>query len=139
MKTIIHRSTLILIACLLASCAGSTSSRVLSNTLSGAGGAIIGNKLSDGDIGWTAAGAAAGILTSESIQHLGNKKNQKAYGTGYDKGRSDAVKQQYWLMVDAQSQEATDAEFTFYQIPAPAHEAAGTSLLPSLQTLRIQD
>lgn len=139
MKTIIYPSTLILIACLLASCAGSNSSRILTNTLSGAGGAIIGNKLSDGDIGWTAAGAAAGILTSEGIQHLGNKKNQKAYGTGYDKGRSDAVKQQYWLMVDAQSQESSNAEFTFYQIPVPEHQAVGTSLLPSLQSLRIQD
>jgi len=135
MKTILTKITLCFAITLLASCAGSN--RLLTNTISGAGGALIGHKLSDGDTGWTAAGAAAGILTNEGIQRFNDQKIKKTYDTGYDKGRSDAVKQQYWMMVNAQNDE--ESSFTFYNLPVPAHEAEGTSLLPSLQTLRIQD
>ena len=137
MKPFIQNISLCLSLTLLASCANSN--RLLTNTLSGAGGALLAHELSDGNAGWTAAGAAAGVLTNEGIQHFNDKKTKKAYDTGYDKGRSDAVKQQYWLMVNAHSQEDSLADFTFYNIPVPAHEAAGASLLPSIQTLRIQD
>lgn len=137
MKTFIPKITLCLSVTLLASCAGSN--RLLTNTLSATGGAILGNELSDGNAGWTVAGAAAGVLTNEGIHHFNDKKTKKAYGTGYDKGRSDAVKQQYWMMVNAQSQEESTSQFSFYNIPVPSHEADGASLLPSLHTLRIQD
>ena len=137
MKTIITKISLCLSVSLFASCAGSND--ILSNTLSAAGGAIIGNQLSDGNDGWTAAGAAAGILLNEGVQHSNKKKTKQIYKIGYDKGRSDAVKQQYWMMVKAQSQDVSTTDFTFYNIPVPTHEAEGASLLPSLQTLRIQD
>ena len=46
--------------------------------------------------------AAAGTLIGEGLYYANGKLNDRAYHTGYDKGRSDAVKQQYWLYVAMQ-------------------------------------
>lgn len=131
--------TLALPCALLASCANPTTERVIADSLGGAAGAIIGHKTSNGDKGWTAAGAAGGVLISEGIQHLGNKKAKKAYDTGYDKGRSDAVRQQYWMMVDDQKSDPQSDAFSFYEFPIPGHQSAGATILPSLRTLRINE
>lgn len=63
----------------------------------GAGGAYLGYELSDGNPIATTAGAAGGVLLSEGMHYLAKKETTKAYASGYDKGKSDAVKQQYWL------------------------------------------
>ncbi|MGE9268101.1 MAG: hypothetical protein ACQKBY_08385 [Verrucomicrobiales bacterium] len=97
------------------------------------------HQASGGKAGWTAAGAAGGVLLSEGVQHLGNKQSKKAYEDGYDQGRSDAVRQQYWMMVDEQSAHLETENFSFYQFPVPEHDAAGTTMLPSLRTLRIHE
>src|ERR1039458_1670051 len=51
------------------------------------------------DPGITAAGAAGGVLLSEGGFYLAGKASDNAYTTGYEKGRSDAVRQQYWIQV----------------------------------------
>lgn len=123
----------------LASCANQSTERILADSFGGATGAVIAHKASDGNAGWTAAGAAGGVLISEGIQHLGTKKTKKAYEDGYDKGRSDAVRQKYWMMVDDQKSDPSTEAFSFYEFPVPAHESDGAMILPSLRTLRINE
>lgn len=134
MKILIFFSPLFLI-----SCANTESSRLLAGSLAGASGAVLGHEFGDGKPAWIAAGAGAGVLASEAIQHSSKKKAQASYDQGYDKGRSDAVKQQYWMMVDAQKGSPEDTSFSFYEIPIPGMTSAGATLLPSMQTIRLQD
>jgi len=136
MKTIV---ILALPCAFLVSCANKTTERIIADSLGGATGAIVAHKASNGSSGWTAAGAAGGVLISEGIQHVGNKKAKKAYDTGYDKGRSDAVRQQYWMMVDEQKSDPASDAFSFYEFPVPAHTSDGATILPSLRTLRINE
>jgi len=68
----------------------------------GAGGAYLGHELSNGDPLATAAGAAGGMLLSDGLRCAAGKQAEKAYATGYDKGKSDAVMQQYSLYVSMQ-------------------------------------
>jgi uncharacterized protein YcfJ len=132
----------ILGTCLLVSCGGTQDQpvrRALTHSLTGVGGAVIGHELGEGKAGWTAAGAGAGVLASEALAQQADKKAEATYRTGYDKGRSDAVKQQYWLMVDSQRENSGTASFSFYDIRVPAHEQDGALLLPTTRTLLIQD
>jgi len=55
----------------------------------GVGGAYLGNEISNGDPLATAAGAAWGVVVSETLQYAARKQAEKAYATGYVKGKSD--------------------------------------------------
>jgi hypothetical protein len=99
--TFIRIAALAVIIGLFAGCAAT---RPIGDTVLGAGGAYLGHELSDGNPIATAAGAAGGVLLSEGMHYLAKKETQKAYAAGYDKGKSDAVKQQYWLYVSLQRQ-----------------------------------
>lgn len=90
---------LTLIACLFAGCA---TTRPVSDVALGAGGACPGDELSNGDPLATAAGAAGGVIAIETLHCAERKQSEKAYATGYDKDKSDAVKQHYWLYVSMQ-------------------------------------
>src|SRR5207244_8786054 len=68
------------------------------------GGAYLGRKLSNGDPLATAAGAAGGGGMSETLHYAARNQADKAYATGYDKCKSDSVKQQYWFYVSMQRQ-----------------------------------
>ena len=83
---------------------GCSSTRVIGDAAGGAAGALIGHSVSDGNLAATAAGAAGGILLSEGLHFAARKQSDRAFAEGYDKGRSDAVKQQYWLYVGLQKQ-----------------------------------
>jgi len=111
MKTIL---SLTLPCTLLLSCVNQPAGRIIADSLGGAVGAVIAHEASDGSPEWTATGAAGGVLISEGIQRLGNKKAKKAYDDGYDKGRSDAVRQQYWMMVDDQRSDPATNAFSRY-------------------------
>src|SRR5882672_4362171 len=81
---------------------GCSATRSVSDVVLSAGGAAIGGQLSHGKPGAIAGGAATGVLLSEGLHYAAGKEASKQYQNGYDKGRSDAVKQQYWLYVDQQ-------------------------------------
>src|SRR5207249_11549381 len=53
---------------MLTSCAGVSPTRIIGDTVGAAGGALIGNKLSNGNPLITAASAGGGVLLSESLQ-----------------------------------------------------------------------
>ena len=87
----------------------------------------------------TAAGAGAGVLVSETLNYASNSAAEKARKDGYYKGRSDAVKQQYWIMVNQQrSAQQANQDIALYEIPIPEQEIDGV-IQPTTRVLRIQE
>jgi hypothetical protein len=124
---------------LLAGCAGTT--RLVTDTVAAGVGAFTANKLSNGNPFITAAGGAGGVLLGETLNYANDNNAKKAYATGFDKGRSDAVKAQYWVMVN-QQKAAQGHEFesiSLYDIPVPEQQIDGVILKPTTKTLRIEE
>ena len=125
---------------LLEGCAGTT--RVLTDTVGAGIGAIAGNKLGKGDALITAAGAGAGVLLGETLNFASDSHARKAYAEGFDKGRSDAVKQQYWVMVSQQKAEegkSLEENISLFEIPVPEQRIDGVILKPTTKILRIEE
>jgi hypothetical protein len=119
--------------------AGCAASRPVSDAALGAGGAYAGYELSGGSPVGAVAGAAGGVLVSEGAQYGVRKEASKSYQTGYEKGRSDAVKQQYWLQVEQQKKPQCDPNVRFYEIPIPEQTIDGAVLQPTTKYLRIEE
>lgn len=134
-----------LIALLFASfsligCAGTT--RVVTDTLGAGVGGFAANKLSHGNPLITAAGAAGGVLVGETLNYANDNHAKKTYAEGFDKGRSDAVKQQYWVMVNQQKAgegNGVDEKISLYEIPVPEQQIDGVILKPTTKVLRIEE
>ena len=97
----------------------------------GAGGAALAHELSDGDLGWTALGAAAGSLAGMGAAHLIEENEREAYQAGYDAGRNQAVKQQYWMLQNQQRESSlgnTDDTAVWVPITLPEEEVDGVRL-----------
>ena len=104
------------------------------------GPAYFGLEISNGDPLITAAGAAGGVVVSETLHYAAKKQAEKAYSTGYDKGKSDAVKQQYWILVNQQKQRKDSADNVhLYEIPLPEQNIDGVILNPTTKYLRIEE
>jgi hypothetical protein len=73
-----------------------------------AAGAYIGAKEGDGKGKNAAIGAAAGFVAGETINYFNNKAQREAFLAGYEKGQSNAVKQQYWIARDNQRPRTDD-------------------------------
>ena len=132
-----HLISILFVPLLVAGCAAV---RPVTDMALGAGGAALANDLSHGNPGITAAGAAGGVLLSEGAFYLSGKQSDKAYVTGYEKGRSDAVKQQYWIQIHQQQQQKTLPEnISLYAIPIPEQSIDGVILNPTTKYLRIEN
>jgi ADP-ribosylglycohydrolase len=120
---------------------GCAATRPIGDIALGAGGAVLANELSHGNPAITAAGAAGGVLVSEGLHYASQKQSDKAYTTGYEKGRSDAVKQQYWILVNQQKEKAEQNQenVRYYQIPLPEQTIDGAILNPTTKLLRIEE
>lgn len=118
---------------------GCAATRPIGDTVLGAGGAYLGHELSDGNPIATAAGAAGGVLLSEGLHYLAKKETQKAYAAGYDKGKSDAVKQQYWLYVSLQRQRNRVSNVRLYPVQLPEQRIDGVTFQPTTKYLRIEE
>jgi hypothetical protein len=119
--------------------AGCAATRPISDTAFGAGGAYLGHELSNGDPIATAAGAAGGVILSEGLHYAAKKQSDKAYAAGYDKGKSDAVKQQYWLYVSMQKQRNQVGSVRLYPVQLPEQRIDGVTFQPSTKLLRIEE
>jgi hypothetical protein len=103
-----------------------------------AGGAYIGAKEGDGKAKNAAMGAAAGFVVGETINYFNNKAQREAYLAGYEKGQSNAVKQQYWLARDNQRPEGDDGyEETYYEIDVPQSDRDGVRREPTKRVIRV--
>jgi capsule polysaccharide export protein KpsE/RkpR len=133
-----HLVALAFIPLLLTGCAAN---RPISDLALGAGGAALADEFSHGNPAITAAGAAGGVLVSEGLQYASQKQAEKAYTAAYEKGRSDAVKQQYWILVNQQKEKAEQNQenVRYYEIPVPEQTIDGTILNPTTKLLRIEE
>jgi hypothetical protein len=129
----------ILLAVVISLLAGCAASRPVGDAALGAGGAYAGYELSGGSPVGAVAGAAGGVLVSEGAQYVARKEQSKSFQTGYEKGRSDAVKQQYWLQVNQQKTPPTDPNVRLYAIPVPEQTIDGAILQPTTKYLRIEE
>ena len=134
-----HASNILLAALVVGLYAVCAITRPISDTALGAGGAYLGHELSNGDPLATAAGAAGGVILSEGLHFAAKKQSDKAYSTGYDKGKSDAVKQQYWLYVAMQQQRNQVANVRLYPVKLPEQRVDGVTFQPSTKYLRIEE
>jgi hypothetical protein len=130
--------TFIAIAALFTGCAAT---RPITDMAAGAGGAALANELSDGDPWITAGGAAGGVLLSEGLQYASAQQAKKAELAGYEKGRSDAVKQQYWILINQQKEKGQQQEqnVRYYEVPVPEQKIDGVILNPTTKYLRIEE
>ena len=115
--------------------------RPATDIAAGAGGGYIASDLSHGNPAITAAGAAGGVLLSEGGFYLASVQATNAYTAGYEKGRSDAVKQQYWILVNQQQrqQNSPPQNVSLYAIPVPEQTVDGVVLNPTTKYLRIEN
>ena len=127
-----------LVPLLLTGCAAT---RPIGDLAMGAGGAALASEFSHGNVAITAAGAAGGVLVSEGLHYASQKQAEKAYTAGYEKGRSDAVKQQYWILVNQQKEKAEQNQenVRYYEIPVPEQTIDGAILNPTTKLLRIEE
>jgi hypothetical protein len=119
--------------------AGCSAMRPIDDAALGAGGAYLGNELSHGSPVATVAGAAGGVLVSEGLHYAAKTQSDKAFANGYDKGKSDAVKQQYWLYVAMQHQNNEAGSVHLYPVQLPEQHIDGVTFQPSTKYLRIEE
>ena len=119
--------------------AGCSAMRPIDDAALGAGGAYLGNELSHGNAAATVAGAAGGVLISEGLHYATKSQADKAFTSGYDKGKSDAVKQQYWLYVSMQHQRNEAGSVRLYPVQLPEQRIDGVIFQPSTKYLRIEE
>lgn len=103
-----------------------------------AAGGYVGAKESDGKAKSAAVGAAGGFVVGETINFLNNKSQREAYLAGYEKGQSNAVKQQYWIARENQRRGADDGyEEALYEVPIPSSERDGVRREPTTRVIRV--
>ena len=106
--------------------------------LAGAGG-VLGYKLSDGNAGVAAAGAAAGYVVSKVAQSEFKSAAQKAEKAGYDRAMNQAVKQQYWIMQNQQkSLPVDDAHPRLVPVVMPETNINGVIQKAHVEYLRLE-
>ncbi len=113
---------------LLASC--SSIPEAATYALTGATGAYLGHEMTDGGPEGALLGAATGVAAGAIVNQVREGGERKAYGTGYDKGRSDEVKRLYWVQKNLHrgdefgfSGPGVSSILTpsYYEIPVPEH------------------
>jgi len=137
-KILIQFVPLACAVCLFTGCAAVT--RTATDVGLSAGGAALGGKLSHNNPMAIVGGAAGGVLLGEGLHYANGKLNDQSYQTGYDKGRSDAVKQQYWLYVSMQQAKAgSEGRVRLFEVHLPEQVIDGVIFKPTTQNLRIEE
>lgn len=103
-----------------------------------AAGAYVGAHNSNDPAKGAAIGAAAGFFAGEAINYFSNKAQKEAFIAGYEKGQSNAAKQQYWIARDNQRPRADDDyEEGYYEIAVPATDRDGVRREPTKRVIRV--
>jgi hypothetical protein len=101
-------------------------------------GAYVGAKEGDGKGKNAAVGAAVGFAAGETINYFSNKAQREAFLAGYEKGQSNAVKQQYWIARDNQRPSLDDGyEEAYYEITVPQNDRDGVRREPTKRVIRV--
>mgnify|MGYP001570925927 CR=1 FL=1 len=129
---------LLLLPLVLAGCSTGAGGVASDAGLAGAGG-VLGYKLSDGNVGTAAAGAAAGYVVSKVAQSEYKSAAQKAEKAGYDRAMNQAVKQQYWIMQNQQkSLPADDQRPRLVPVVIPETNINGVIQKAHVEYLRLE-
>ncbi|MEO6750786.1 MAG: YMGG-like glycine zipper-containing protein [Opitutus sp.] len=103
-----------------------------------AAGAYIGAKEGDGKAKNAAVGAAVGFVAGETINYFNNTAQREAFLAGYEKGQSNAVKQQYWIARDNQRPSVNENyEEAYYEIAVPQSDRDGVRREPTKRVIRV--
>jgi hypothetical protein len=103
-----------------------------------AAGAYVGAKEGDGKAKNAAVGAAAGFVVGEAVNYFSNKAQREAFLAGYEKGQSNAVKQQYWIARDNQRPSLDENyEEAYYEINVPQSDRDGVRREPTKRVIRV--
>lgn len=103
-----------------------------------AGGAYVGAHNANDSAKGAAIGAAAGFVAGEAINFFNNKAQREAYLAGYEKGQSNAVKQQYWIARENQRAQTDDGyEESLYEIAVPASDREGVRREATTRVIRV--
>ena len=138
MKKLLRFIPLACVVCLFTGCAGVT--RTATDVGLGAGGAALGGELTHNNPYAIVGGAAGGALIGEGLHYANGKLDDASYRTGYDQGRSDAVKQQYWLFVARQQARAGDeGRIRLYPVHLPEQVIDGVIFKSTTENLRIAE
>jgi len=114
----------------------SKTSSLMTTATTTAAGAYIGGKNGNGEK--AAIGGAAGFAVGETINYFDNKSQREAYIAGYEKGLSDAVKQQYWIARDNQRPSSDDGyEESYYEIDVPPSDRDGVRREATKRVVRV--
>ena len=118
---------------------GCAAARPVTDIAAAAGGGYLANDLSRGNPAHHGSGCRRRRAVSEGAFYLSKKQSDKSFVNGYEKGRSDAVKQQYWLQINQQRALPQPDDVRFYQIPVPEQTIDGVILNPTTKYLRIEE
>lgn len=107
------------------------------NAILGGTGAYIGHEISDGEPEGALLGAVAGVATGAVLNKVRERGAEKAYISGYDKGRSDEVKRLYWVQKNLHRGDEFSPGFgsgtsltpSFYEIPVPEHVSSDGTII----------
>ena len=103
-----------------------------------AAGAYVGANNSHDKAKGAAIGAAAGFVVGETVNYFSNKAQREAFLAGYEKGQSNAVKQQYWIARDNQRPSLDDGyEEGYYEITVPQSDRDGVRREPTKRVIRV--
>ena len=120
----------------LSGCA--SSNRVLTDGAGAGIGALAGRALGNGKPIPTALGAGAGVLAGEALNYAMDNRTRDAFNVGFDKGRSDTAKNQYWIMVNHQKAAGEDG-FSGADIELPERLENGVWRTPTRRQLRFDE
>ena len=137
-KSLSEVLVLLALSLVLAGCSTGAGGVASDVGLAGAGG-VLGYKLSDGNAGVAAAGAAAGYVVSKVAQSEYKSAAQKAEKAGYDRAMNQAVKQQYWIMQNQQkSLPVDDARPRLVPVVMPETNINGVIQKAHVEYLRLE-
>lgn len=107
--------------------------RPITDAAFAAGGAIVGNQLSDGNALATAAGAVTGVGISETFFAIKTNGERKALERGRIKGRSDGIKEIYWNLQDEQRNRPGLQQN--FEVNVPSRQTGGIRLNETTKTI----
>lgn len=100
-------------------------------------GGAAGYELSGDKIGGAAVGAAAGYITSKVVESNREAAISEAEKRGFNRALNQAVKQQYWIIQNAQrSSESSSSRLIPVQIPAQSSNGVITN--PTTEYIRVK-
>lgn len=80
-------------------------------------------------------GAVAGYAAGAISDGIAKNEVRQKYLDGYNKGRSDAIKELYWLKRDAERPSGqTDLQRRYYEVPVPEHVTTDGVLIEPRKT-----